>query len=88
VLNPSWFGKVLRELLLSCRNKLAITVEQHRPGTGGALVKCKDVLHGLKINRKQSSEKETISLIDRNRQNNSSFGKTRSMAPLFFENDA
>ena len=84
VLNPSWFRKILCELLLSGGNGLTIAVEQHRPRTGGALVKCKDVLHGWKINRKLCSEKETIRPIGQIRQNNSNFGRPCAMAlPIF-----
>jgi hypothetical protein len=83
MLNPSWLRKALRELLLSAGNWLCIAVEQHRPGAGGALVKCKDVLHGVKINRKPSSKKETISLIGQIEQNISSFEQKQPMAPIF-----
>jgi hypothetical protein len=81
VLNPSWLGKVLGELLLRDGHWLCIAIEQHRPGAGGALVKCKDVLHDSKINRKPPSEKETISPIDRIGQNKSNFEQSRSRPP-------
>jgi hypothetical protein len=69
---------------LSGGNGLAIAVEQHRPRTGGALVKCKDVLHGWKINRKRCSEKETIRPIGRIQQNYSNFDRPCAMAPPLF----
>ena len=51
---------MLRELLLVRGHRLAFAIEQHRPRTGGALVECKDVCHGHKINRNLRAEKETI----------------------------
>jgi hypothetical protein len=39
---------------------VALSVEQHRPRAGGALIKCKDVSHGHEINRNKRSKKETI----------------------------
>ena len=60
VLDPPRLGKVLREFLLRCGDGPTIAVEQHRPRAGGALVKCKDVLHRRKVNRNSCSEKETI----------------------------
>ena len=46
VLYPARLRKMLRELLLVRGHGLAFAIEQHRPGTGGALVECKDVSHG------------------------------------------
>jgi hypothetical protein len=51
---------MLREFLLRSGHGLAFSVEQHRPRAGGALIKCKDVSHGHKINRNKRSKKETI----------------------------
>jgi hypothetical protein len=78
----------LGELLLRDGHWLCIAIEQHRPGAGGALVKCKDVLHDSKINRKPPSEKETISPIDRIGQNKSNFEQNRSRLHLYLENDS
>jgi hypothetical protein len=60
VFHPTRLGEILREFLLRSGHGLAFSVEQHRPRAGGALIKCKDVSHGHKINRNKRSKKETI----------------------------
>jgi len=44
VLDPTWMRINLLELFLSRRNDISLVIKQHRPRTGSALIKRKDVL--------------------------------------------